>query len=141
MTLKSNLVRYCVVLLAVSVFAGAGGAQTDAISGKWGSDTQTLLDLKFDGDAAVTGTAYFYIDDDQRKYTSTITTGTFNPKSGALKLEGDFKGPKDAVVQYVIEGQLDQDTLKVRYVIDGNKGSLTMKRISGRQSKRSRILP
>jgi len=36
MTLKRNLVRYCVVLLFVSVFAGTGGAQTDAISGKGG---------------------------------------------------------------------------------------------------------
>jgi hypothetical protein len=31
-------------------------SQTDAISGKWGSDSQTLLDLKFDG-TAVQGSA------------------------------------------------------------------------------------
>jgi hypothetical protein len=85
--------------------------------------------LKFDGDAAVTGTAYFYIDDNQPKYTSTIKTGTFNPKSGALKLDGDFKGPNDAVIQYVIEGQLEQDALKVKFAIGGDTGSLTMKKL------------
>ena len=118
-----------VLLSAMSVLAQAGWSQTDAISGKWGTDGRTLLDLKFDGDASVTGIAYFYMDG-QLRYTSSIKSGTFNPKSGALRLEGDFKGPDDAVVQYVIEGQLEKEALQVSYVIGSNKGSLTLQRIS-----------
>jgi hypothetical protein len=117
----------CFALLLSMVARGV--TQTDAISGKWGSDSQTLLDLKFDGTAAVTGIAYFYIADSQRSpYTSSIRAGTFNPESGVLRLEGEFKGPKDAVVQYVIDGQVNQDSLKVKFVIGGNAGTLTMKK-------------
>jgi hypothetical protein len=128
MRLNTHLATGGVLLLAMSALAGADWSQADAISGKWGPDGQTLLDLKFDGDASVTGTAYFYMDG-QRRYTSAIKAGTFNPKSGALKLEGDFKGPDEAVVRYVIEGQLEAETLRVSYLIGSNKGNLTMKRI------------
>jgi hypothetical protein len=129
MTRRRTLLACCIVLSAVSVLAQEQTAQADAISGKWGSDSQTLLDLKFDGEGAVTGTAYFYLDDGQRKYSSTVTTGTFNPKRGALKLEGEFKGPNDAIVPYLIVGQLDKEALQVKYVIGDNKGSMTMKKM------------
>jgi hypothetical protein len=130
MTPRKSFVT-CVLLLSfASIIHQVATAQADAISGKWGSDSQTLLDLKFDGKAAVTGTAYFYINDGDGPYTSPIKRGTFNPKNGTLKVEGDFKGPKDALVQYVIDGQVEQDVLKVQFVIGGNKGSLTMNRIS-----------
>jgi hypothetical protein len=51
--------RNTVLLFVALWIRAAASAQTDRISGKWGSDGQTLLDLKFDGDAAVTGTAHF----------------------------------------------------------------------------------
>jgi hypothetical protein len=50
-------VRKIVLVFTALWFATASAAQTDRISGKWGSDGQTLLDLKFDDDATVTGTA------------------------------------------------------------------------------------
>jgi hypothetical protein len=46
-------VRKIVLVLTALRIATAAAAQTDRISGKWGSDGQTLLDLKFDGDATV----------------------------------------------------------------------------------------
>jgi hypothetical protein len=51
-------VRKVVLVCAALAIAAAAAGQTDRISGKWGSDGQTLLDLKFDGDATVTGMAY-----------------------------------------------------------------------------------
>ena len=119
-------VRRIVLVFAALSIVAAAAAQTDRISGKWGSDGQTLLDLKFDGDATVTGTAYFR--QRQSTYTTAIERGTFNPKTGALKLEGEFRGPQDAMVKYAIEGRLENDTLQVSYAIGGDKGTLTMQR-------------
>ena len=119
-------VRKIVLVFAALSIAAAAAAQLDRISGKWGSDGQTLLDLKFDGDATVTGTAYFR--QRQGTYTTAIERGTFNPKTGTLKLEGEFTGPQDAMVKYVIEGRVENDTLQVSYAIGGDKGTLTMQR-------------
>jgi hypothetical protein len=118
--------RKIVLVFAALWIATASAAQTDRISGKWGSDGQTLLDLKFDGDATVTGTAYFR--QRQGTYTTAIERGTFNPKTGALNLEGEFTGPQDAMVKYVIEGRVENDTLQVSYAIGGDKGTMTMQR-------------
>jgi hypothetical protein len=119
-------VRKIVLVFTALWIATASAAQTDRISGKWGSDGQTLLDLKFDGDATVTGTAYFR--QRQGTYMTAIERGTFNPKTGALKLEGEFTGPQDAMVKYVIEGRVENDTLQVSYAIGGDKGTMTMQR-------------
>jgi hypothetical protein len=118
--------RRIVLVFTALWIATASAAQTDRISGKWGSDGQTLLDLKFDGDATVIGTAYFR--QRQGTYTTAIERGTFNPKTGALKLEGEFTGPQDAMVKYVIEGRVENDTLQVSYAIGGDKGTMTMQR-------------
>jgi hypothetical protein len=118
--------RKIVLVFTALWIATAAAAQTDRISGKWGSDGQTLLDLKFDGDATVTGTAYFR--QRQGTYTTAIERGSFNPKTGTLKLEGEFTGPQDAMVRYVIEGNVENDTLQVSYAIGGDKGTLTMRR-------------
>ena len=77
-----------------------------------------------DGDVTVTGTAYFRLR--QSTYTTAIERGSFNPKSGTLKLESEFTGPQDAMVKYVIEGHVENDTLQVSYAIGGDKGTMTM---------------
>jgi hypothetical protein len=43
-------------------------------------------------------------------------------------LEGEFKGPNDAMVKYLIEGQVEKVTLQVNYAIGADKGTLTMQR-------------
>jgi hypothetical protein len=119
-------VRKIVLVFAALSIAAVAAAQTDRISGRWGFDGQTLLDLKFDGDATVTGTAYFR--QRQGTYTTAIERGSFNPKAGTLKLEGEFTGPQHAMVRYVIEGHVESDTLQVSYAIGSDKGTLTMRR-------------
>jgi hypothetical protein len=119
-------VRKVVLVFAALAIAAAAAGQTDRISGKWGSDGQTLLDLKFDGDATVTGMAYFR--QRQGTYTTAIERGTFNPMTGVLKLEGAFTGPQDATIKYVIEGRVEDERLEVSYTIGDDKGTLTMQR-------------
>jgi hypothetical protein len=118
--------RKTVLLFAALWITAAALAQTDRISGKWGSDGQTLLDLTFDGDAAVTGAAYFR--QGNSTYAAAIQAGTFNQRTGTLMLKGEFKGPNDAMVKYLIEGRLEKDTLQVNYAIGADKGTLTMQR-------------
>jgi hypothetical protein len=86
--------RKIVLVFTALWIATAAAAQTDRVSGKWGSAGQTLLDLKFDGDATVTGTAHFR--QQQGAYTTAVERGSSNPKTGTLKLEGEFTGPQDA---------------------------------------------
>ena len=45
------IARKIVLVFPALWIATAAAAHTDRISGKWGSDGQTLLDLKFDGDS------------------------------------------------------------------------------------------
>ena len=120
----------CYVALSVaSVYAQSQTASADVISGKWGSGSRQLLDLKFDGDAAVTGTTYFYSHDSDPPYVAAVKAGTFNPKTGSLKLEGEFKGPDDAIMDYVIEGRLENNVLQISYVIGSNQGSLRLTKL------------
>ena len=66
--------------------AGAG-----SLSGTWGSDGQVFLELVFDGKSAVSGTAIWR--GGQREQRSPISNGTFDPKSGAFRLEGETSAP------------------------------------------------
>src|SRR5688572_14339598 len=53
----------CVQVLVIAVVALAAAvadAQSDSISGRWGRDGRTLLDLAVDAAGAVSGDAYFH---------------------------------------------------------------------------------
>jgi hypothetical protein len=106
------------------------GQQTgaDPISGRWGPDEGTLLELTFDGKRAVTGTA-IWRDGQGSESRAPIKTGSFEPKSGALKLEGEAKRPDTgAIARYVIEGRLDNGVLAGTYLFDDRKGDFKFTR-------------
>ena len=104
MKLKSLLIVCFVLLSAVSVAAQSGGAAADPISGTWtgymgpGATPQfaITMELTFDGKAAVSGTLLGL------PSPGEIKIGTFDPKTGALKLQAAPKG--DSVVRLVLEG-------------------------------------
>lgn len=97
-------------------------AATDPISGNWGADGVTLLELKFDGQRTVTGTAIWRGGSFPDRRTA-IETGTFDAKTGALTLEGKVQRPDTGVtVRYVIEGKLDQGVLAGRFAVADEKG-------------------
>lgn len=89
MKLRSLLIACIVLLSAVSVFAQSGGAAADPISGTWKGDMgpsattrfPITIALKFDGQAAVSGTVT------GPPQPGEIKTGSFDPKTGALKFE------------------------------------------------------
>ncbi|HXM46441.1 MAG TPA: hypothetical protein VN956_01150 [Pyrinomonadaceae bacterium] len=114
----------CVLLAVLTISAQANAPQTDPISGNWGADGNTLLELNYDGKGSVSGTTHWGSADN----SSPIKTGTFDPKTNALKLEGEAKRPDGTTVQYVIEGKLNKDTLSGTYRFGNDKGDFTFKK-------------
>ena len=107
-----------------SVPAGA----SDPVSGKWGPPEGTLLDLAYDGKGAVTGTV-FWGSPDGPKTQAPIRTGTFDPQSGTLKLQGEAKRPDTGeVAAYVIQGTLSNGTLEGTYTFADRTGNFRFSR-------------
>ena len=104
MTRRTLLWVCCVLLSASSVLAQSRGAKTDAISGTWtgelimGRSRPITLELKFDGKSKVTGTFA------GMPNPADVKAGTFDPKTGALKLELGMQG--DPAVLLVFEGKV-----------------------------------
>jgi hypothetical protein len=99
----------------------------DPISGNWGSDDQTFLQLKLGAGNAVSGTVFWR--GPSQETSGPIKTGTFDPATGALRLEGEAKRPDTgATANYTIDGRLEKDTLAGTYRFDDRKGSFSFTR-------------
>jgi hypothetical protein len=106
----------------------AASPPADPITGNWGSDGQTFLELKLDANNAVSGTAIWRNGPTQES-RAPIKIGTFDPKTGAVRLEGEAKRPDTgATATYVIEGKLDKDTLAGTFTFDDRKGDFSFTR-------------
>jgi len=118
---RSLLAACCVPLFAVSIVAQSPGAAVDPISGTWTglmgqsptAQFPITMELKFDG-AAVTGTIT------GPPSPGEIKTGTFDPKTGALKLEILVKDSGNAVA--IFEGTVVQGTATGRVNLDNKTG-------------------
>jgi hypothetical protein len=104
MTRRRFVVVCCVLLSATSLLAQSRGAKAkpDPLSGTWTGElappngVSVTMELKFDGKRAVTGTIAGFSN------PGDVKSGTFDPKTGALKLELGKKS--DDVVLLVLEG-------------------------------------
>jgi hypothetical protein len=130
---KSDVVRFttlligCFVLLTAATIAQASGEPKDPVTGTWGADGLTHLDLKFDGKNRVSGTT-IWRQGNRYEYHAMIETGTFDTKTGALKLVGEGKKPDGVTAAYVIEGKIERDTLTGTFKFGGDSGEFTFKR-------------
>ncbi|HZS09055.1 MAG TPA: DinB family protein [Blastocatellia bacterium] len=125
MKLKSMLIACFVLLTAVPLAAQSPGA--DPVSGAWKLDGGGGgLELKFDGKGAVSGLV-----NPGSQSPGEIRTGTFDPKTGALKLEGDIKGPDGAMHHFVIEGQIAQSTITGSASFDNQKREVRLTKVVG----------
>src|SRR5438132_3321033 len=127
MKLRSLLLVCFVLLSAVSMAAQSGGAAADPISGTWKLDNGTGgLELKFDGKGAVSGLV-----NPSSPSPGEIKTGTFDPKTGALKLEGEIKGPDGAIHHFVIEGQVAQSSITGSATFNNQKYEVKLTKVVG----------
>ena len=121
------LVAFCCVLLAVaSTFAQARSgkaAKADPISGTWTGELApqdaprrmpVTMELKFDGKSVVTGTV------SGLPNPADVKMGTFDPKSGALKLQ--LGKTSDSAVLLVLEGTVVKGTASGKVNGDGGAG-------------------
>ncbi len=127
MKLRSVALTCFVLLFTVAALAQASKTAPDAVSGNWGNPKGAGFELKFDGKRSVSGT--IRIVDGSGFNTAPIKTGTFDAKSGALKLEGDAKKPDGTTSHYVIEGTVDKSVVAGTYKFDDNKGEFKFERV------------
>jgi hypothetical protein len=119
-------------LLSLVILPAA--AQTpDPLSGKWGSDGATFLDLKYDGRGGITGTAIWRGGGKERP--APITNGTFDPKTGALTIEGNGEGPDGRKGAFRIDGVVTGDVMRGKYTFAGTDGDFAFDRLNGAEKE------
>lgn len=123
-----SFLSVCLVLLCATYVFAQGNAAKDPVSGVWGDPDGPGFDLKFDGQHTVSGTIRIVRGD--AKSTAAIKTGTFDPDTGVLKLEGETSGPDGVLAPFVIEGKIAEDKVTGTYKFSENaRGEFTFTRV------------
>lgn len=123
----TGLLIACVLLLAMGAAMARDAEAKDPVTGKWGSDGLTFLDLKFDGKSSVSGTTVWR--DGSYEHRAAIRTGSFEAKTSVLTLEGEAERPDGMVVPYAIEGRIQGDTVTGTFKFGEAGGDFTFKRL------------
>lgn len=134
MKLRSLLVVCFVLLTAVPIAAQSGGTAADPLSGTWtgymgpGATPQfaITMELTFDGKAAVSGSLLGL------PSPGEIKIGTFDPKTGALKLQAAPTG--DSAVRLVLEGTVVLGAATGRVSGDNQTGTFKITKRSAEES-------
>lgn len=119
--------------LLVSWIFPAAAQAPDAVSGKWGSDGATFLDLKYDGNGRVTGTVVWR--GDGKEATFPIQSGTFDPKRAAVGISGEGVTPDGRTGAYTIEGVITGDVIRGKYTFAGTTGDFSFDRLNGAEKQ------
>jgi hypothetical protein len=108
MTKRLVAIAVCLLFASAPMLAQPRGAKTDAVSGTWTGELivgdrnpSITLELKFDGKRKVTGTFTGLPN------PGDVKAGTYDPKTGALKLELGQAG--EPAVRLVLEGTVIKD--------------------------------
>ena len=124
--------RILCTLLVLLVLPTA--AQTpDQVSGKWGGDGATFLDLQYDGKGRITGTVTWR--GGGKEATMPITKGTFDPKKNAFTIEGDGEGPDGRKGAFKIEGVITGDVVRGKYTFADTTGDFSFDRLNGAEKE------
>ncbi len=117
MTSKAFLIACCMLVFAAPwAPAQSGAAKPDPISGTWSGEfipdgtpdpVSVTFQLKFDGKGSVSGTF------SGLPNPGEVKTGTFDPKTGALKLELGKQG--ESGVLLVLEGTVASGVASGRF--------------------------
>jgi hypothetical protein len=120
------LILVCILLSMPLASAQGDRAAADPVTGNWGSDGRTFLELTFDGKKAVTGTAIWR--DGSTEQRTPIKTGSFERATGTLRLEGEARGRDGAAAPYLIEGKIEKDTVSGTFKVGNDGGQFTFKK-------------
>jgi hypothetical protein len=126
MTRRTLLISGVALLYAGFTFAQSA-ATVDPVTGTWGTDGMSFLELKYDGKASVTGTTIWRPGNGEAQ-RAPIERGSFDPQTGALTLEGSAKDESGEMVRYRIEGKIQNGTASGTFRIGTHKGEFTFTR-------------
>jgi hypothetical protein len=101
----------------------------DPVSGNWGEDGLPFLELKHDGQGVVTGTVVWRHRASGYENRVPIKTGTFDPKTRVVKLEGEMKTPEGDQTTYLIEGTIDKTTISGTFKAGERSGQFTFTKL------------
>jgi hypothetical protein len=122
---------FCALLMLLILPAAA---QTpDPVSGTWGGDGGTFLDLQYDGKGRITGTVTWR--GGGKEATMPIRKGTFDPKKNAFTIEGDGEGPDGRKGAYKIEGVITGDVVRGKYAFADTTGDFSFDRLNGAEKQ------
>lgn len=93
------------------------------ITGRWGTNARTLLDIAVDARGAVTGVA------NPGTQNAAIRRGTFDGATGAVHLEGEYSEPGGGAIPFVIDGRLVGRTLELAYRFGDTTGDVSIVRV------------
>jgi hypothetical protein len=110
MTVKAFVIACCILALGAAWGQSGAAAVADPISGTWtgefvpdgGEAVPVTFQLQFDGKGSVSGTFTGL------PTPGDVKTGTFDPTTGALKLELSKQG--ESIVRLVLEGTVANGT-------------------------------
>ena len=108
----------------------------DAIAGRWGQQGVNFLDLRLEGPGVVRG----HVMNGRPERRADIVSGSFDPASGALRLEGTGEHQKTgARLPFVIEGLLDDGVVTVTAHFGDYSGTFELTRRGARGAWRWRL--
>jgi hypothetical protein len=126
---------FWIPLVILSLTTAAVAQSPDPVSGRWGSEGATFLDLQFDGKGSVAGTVF--VRADGQAVRTPVTKGTYDPRTRTLRLQGDGPRPDGTIAPYLIEGTLDGDTLIGKVSLGDYTGTFTFSRLKPTTGKTS----
>jgi hypothetical protein len=114
-------------LVMLSLATAVLAQSSDPVSGRWGSDGATFLDLQFDGKGNVTGTVF--IRADGRSVRTPVQKGTYDPNTRTLRLQGDGPRPDGTTAPYTIEGTVADDVMNGKIAVGDYNGTFKFSRL------------
>lgn len=126
------VVAACLTVLALTPTRAQQVATPDPVTGNWVADGVAFLRLKYDGKSTVSGQVVA----GSPNNLANISKGTFDPRTSALRIEGDAKHPETgAMVRFVLQGTIERETLKASGTFGSEVlGSKTLLRVVGETS-------
>ncbi len=102
---------------------GPGTRSADPISGRWGQHGINFLDLRLEGERTVRGNVMHGVPHNRAE----VGSGTFDCKTGALRLEGTAPHHKTGEsLHYLVEGLLDEGEVTVTATFGGWSGNFSL---------------
>jgi hypothetical protein len=119
--------------LLVLLMVPAAAQPPDEISGRWGNQDGTFLDLTYDGRTGIRGTVTWRAGG--REITTPIASGRFDQKTRAFTIQGESEGPDGRTGPFRIEGTVTGDVVRGKYTFAGQGGDFSFDRMNGAEKE------